>query len=163
MIDVDELAARLGKAKSRADRAKMAYDSASAEAARLETALSVVQEMMGVAASPPSSGNSLTTKQQILINSLKFGQNNSMSPADIYHVALQDSSFNGDISYVRTTLWRMADKGSIGSANGAYWRFEDFQTGQKPAEMRIPTGSLESRPPSTVNQWDSDLDDDAAF
>jgi hypothetical protein len=166
MIDIAELEARLGKAKSRKDRAKFAYDSASAETDRLETALSVVREMMGVTTGPPMRGSSLTTKQQILLNSLKNGQNNALSPADIYHVASQNPAFDGDVPYVRTTLWRMADKGSIGSANGVYWRFEEATTIQAPAsppsELLANSAELPAAP--AVSAWDPDLDDlDVSF
>ena len=125
MIDVSEIEARLKKAQARADKARTALDGASAEIARLETALSVVRELMGTNSSISSPESNLTVRQQFVINSLKFSQTNAMSPVEVYQVASANSGFEGDVNYVRTTLWRMADKGQIGSANGAYWRFSE--------------------------------------
>ena len=104
MIDIADLESRLKKAQIRAEKAKSAYESAANEAVRLETTLSVVREIIGVSDAPNVSGGSLSAKQKILVNSLKCGENNAMSPIDIYAIASSNPNFNGDINYVRTTL-----------------------------------------------------------
>ena len=141
MIDISELESRLKKAESRASKAKAAFDAATAEALRLETALSVVREMIGAPTAASQSGSSLTSRQQIVVNSLKFGQNNALSPVDVFQVASANPSFEGDVNYVRTTLWRMANKGVIGNANGAYWRFPLDEHSDEEMASRSTTGS----------------------
>lgn len=165
MIDIADLESRLKKAQIRAEKAKSAYESAANEAVRLETTLSVVREIIGVSDAPNVSGGSLSAKQKILVNSLKYGENNAMSPIDIYAIASSNPSFNGDINYVRTTLWRMANKHSIGSANGTYWRFDDSLRTQPPSpyssEAFVMSDEQAGEP--DINQWDSDLDEDSPF
>jgi hypothetical protein len=157
MIDISELETRLKKAQSRAEKAKAAYEAAHAEAVRLDTALSVVREMMGASVVANSSGGSLTVKQQILINSLKIGQNNAMSPAEVFNAASKDRAFDGDVNYVRTTLWRMADKGAVGSANGAYWKYPESVQDDEPEaiphfeDRRDMDGQV-----SSFGSWDDD-------
>lgn len=158
MIDIADLESRHKKAQSRALKAKAAFESATKEALRLETALSVVREIMGVSDMPSDSVGSLSEKQKILINSLKYGENNAMSPIDIYAIASSDPSFNGDVNYVRTTLWRMANKDNIGSANGTYWRFDDSPKVQSLPPQ--PSGAFVMPHELTdEHRWDSDLDD----
>ena len=158
MIDIPELESRLKKAQSRVIKAKAAYDSATTEVSRLETTLSVVREMMGATETTSQGGGNLTSRQQIVVNSLNFGQNNALSPVDVFQVASGDASFEGDINYVRTTLWRMADKGVIGNANGAYWRFPPDEQGEGVAASRSETKASASldwgqRP---IVPWDED-------
>ena len=163
MIDIDELETRLKKAKNRAEKTKNALDSASSEVSRLETALSVFREISGNLTPSASPSSNLTQKQKIVIKSLKYGQSNAMSPIDVYQLALLDNAFDGDVNYVRTTLWRMADKGSIGGANKTYWKYLDS------AEVEIPDPSLLSGghgnnngEASDIGSWDDD-DSEAPF
>lgn len=158
MIDIAELEARLKKAQSRAFKAKSAFDVATAEAARLETALSVVREMMGPSVAVPQGAANLTSRQQVVVNSLKFGSNNAMSPVEVFAVAAGNSSFEGDVNYVRTTLWRMADKGVIGNSSGAYWRFPvDEAVSVESAILDAQNSSVVRSPevPDT-SLWDDD-------
>ena len=157
MIDIDDLEARLKKAKNRAERAKNVLDSASSEVSRLETALSVFREISGSLTPSTSPSSNLTQKQKIVINSLKYGQSRAMSPVDVYQLASSDNAFDGDVNYVRTTLWRMADKGSIGGANGTYWKYLDS------AEVAVLDPSLPSGGHGNNNSeaadfgsWDAD-------
>jgi hypothetical protein len=160
MIDIEELEVRLKKAKIRAEKAKSALESASGEVARLETTLSVIREMSGSLAQPASIGGNLTQKQQIVINSLKYGQAYAMSPIDIYQLASAEKTFGGDVNYVRTTLWRMADKGFIGGANGTYWKYPESVQNDDPKtildsdERRSDVGEV-----STFNSWDDEGSD----
>ena len=161
MIDISELESRLKKAESRASKAKAAFDAATAEALRLETALSVVREMIGTPTATAQSGGNLTSRQQIVVNSLKFGQNNALSPVDVFQVASENFSFEGDVNYVRTTLWRMADKGVIGNANGAYWRFPPAASNGE--EGKIESPSVSPALPHQRAPWDDDLDSEIPF
>ncbi|MEQ1687724.1 MAG: hypothetical protein ABL874_04040 [Sphingopyxis sp.] len=129
MIDIADLEVRLKKAKSRAEKARIAFDSATSDVTRLETTLSVVKEIMGGSTTPATTNGSLTKKQQILFNAMKIGQNNAMQPSEIYSVASQNCEFGSDINYVRSTLWRMASDGVIGSANRTYWRIAEVAQG----------------------------------
>jgi hypothetical protein len=155
MFDVTELESRLRKAQSKALKAKAAFDAATEEAARLETALSVIQEVMGGSPTQSAGKGTLTRKQHILFSALKFGQNNAQSPIDIYQSIKGDPAFDGDVNYVRTTLWRMADKGMIGSSNGAYWGFEASGSS---AEARTPAATKETVSRATASTWDGHPD-----
>ena len=163
MIEVSDLEDRHRKAVSRAAKAKSAHENAQIELERIETALEVVREMTGPSSGAVSSGGDLTKKQQVVINSLKIGQNNAMSPVNIFRVASNDTSFDGDVNYVRTTLWRMAGKGAIGGANGVYWRFEEETqsvTSEPIASASVAPAEMSGRHriPSTVESdtWDDD-------
>jgi hypothetical protein len=166
MIDIAELETRLKKAQSRAEKAKIALESASIEVTRLETALSVIREMSGNNAPSTAAVGNLTQKQQIVINSLKYGQNNAMSPVDIYQVASGDPAFNGDVNYVRTTLWRMADKGAIGGANGTYWKHSPNSTNELIAVDNSTPLSPELDAllePPNITKWSWEDDSEAPF
>lgn len=160
MLDITELENRLKKAQNRAEKAKSAHESASNEVVRLETALSVFREISGEPATNASPSGSLTRKQQIVVNSLKFGQNNAISPIDVYQVASTDQAFDGDVNYVRTTLWRMADKGSIGSANGVYWRWPDAEEVREaivlPPQDWMDLPESDSQESQFSKPWDDD-------
>ena len=162
MIDISELESRLKKMQTKAERAKIAFESTSAEVARLETALSVVMEMIGGKSAPSDGSPELTDRQRFVFNSLKIGQNNAMSPVDVYQVAKDHAGFEGDVNYVRTTLWRLANKGQIGGASGAYWRFFSETNAGVTDEFAALAAEL---PPQPIlqTQWDDDLDSETPF
>jgi hypothetical protein len=161
MIDISELELRLKKAENRAEKAKIAFDSATREASRLATALSVIREMSGNVAPSTTSSGQLTNKQQIVVNSAKYGQENAMSPINIYQLASLNDGFDGDVNYVRTTLWRMAERGAIGSANGKYWRWPESDESTK-ADVVLPPSnewggsSDEQEDNDSFGSWDDD-------
>lgn len=162
MIDISELESRLKTMQGKAEKAKIAFESASAEVARLETALSVVREMFGGKIASNDGSPELTDKQRYVFNALKIGKNNAMSPVDVFQVTKSHAGFEGDVNYVRTTLWRMANKKQIAGANGAYWRF----TSETNADVADAFAALAAElPPQPIiqAQWDDDLDSEVPF
>lgn len=158
MIDISELESRLKKSQIKAEKAKTAFESASSEVARLETAISVIREMIGGKGAPSDGSPDLTDRQRFVFNSLKIGQNNALSPVEVYQAATDYAGFEGDVNYVRTTLWRLANKGQIGSAGGAYWRYE----AENANALAALAAELPPQPPLRA-QWDDDLDSEIPF
>lgn len=159
MIDVTELETRLNKAKIRRDKAKSAYESATTEVGRLETALSVISEMAGTSKQPVTTVGGLTLKQRAVVDSLNFGQKRALSPVDVFQLAASNEAFDGDVNYVRTTLWRMADKGAIGSANGTYWKFPELVANDVPEPFSQFGGDPDdSEENSPFQPWEDDSD-----
>ena len=157
MIDITELETRLNKAKIRRDKAKVAYESATTEVGRLETTLSVVSEMAGTSKQPATTVGGLTLKQRVVVDSLNFGQNSALSPVDVYQLAASNEAFDGDVNYVRTTLWRMADKGAIGSANGTYWKYPELiANDERESFSHFGSDSDESEDSTSFQPWDDD-------
>lgn len=157
MIDISELETRLKKAKMRRDKAKTAYESAATDVGRLETALSVILEITGTLKQPTTTGGGLSLKQRVVVDSLKFGQNQALSPVDVYQSAARNDAFDGDVNYVRTTLWRMADKGVIGSANGTYWKYPELVENDEPEPLPHFGGDPEDvEEGSSFQPWDDD-------
>lgn len=162
MIDISELETRLRKVQARAEKARIAFESASAEVVRLDTALSVVREMIGGKSVPSDGSPELTDRQRFVYNSLKLGQNNALSPVDVFQVAKDHAGFEGDVNYVRTTLWRLANKGQIGGAGGTYWRFSGETNVVEVDEFTAL--STELPPQSAIHpQWDDDIDSEIPF
>ena len=162
MIDISELESRLRKMQTKAEKARIAFESASSEVARLETALSVVREMAGGLVAPSEGSSGLTQRQRFVFNSLKIGQNNAISPVDVYQAAKCHVGFEGDVNYVRTTLWRLANKGQIGGAGGTYWRFASETKAESDDKLAELSADFPVQPIIHAS-WDDDLDSEIPF
>jgi hypothetical protein len=162
MIDISELESRLKKVQMKAEKAKIAFESACNEATRLETALSVIREMIGGKGAPSEGSPELTDRQRFVFNALKIGQNNALSPVEVYQAATDYAGFEGDVNYVRTTLWRLANKGQIGGAGGTYWRYEGGNAPIMTDALAALAAELPTQPAIQAS-WDDDLDSEIPF
>jgi hypothetical protein len=161
MVDISDLEERHRKAVARAEKARLAYENASSDLARVETALSVVREMAGVGNETIQSALKLTDRQQIMFGAIEIGENQGLSPVEIYSKLKSNSFFDGSVTYVRTTLWRMAENNKIGSANGKYWRWPESADFSKADVVLPPVSEWAGSPPENEEEnrfvpWDDD-------
>lgn len=129
----------------------------------------------------------LNEQQSQVYECTGYGEIVGLAPKDVVGMLHSKGIDNLSADYVRTTLWRLAQRGLLQSQNGLYWRpgapdaanveAPDAKTseasevsgpvtgrerGYPPStpEGSIPSGSTQSRPNPA---WDEDLDPDVPF
>jgi hypothetical protein len=191
-----DLKDKLSKAEAKVIRTRTAYETAVRERDEFHVAMKVlikhgyIQEEgsapYGVFEKATGAGTvALNEDQTLVLDSVPYGEQFATPPRDVVNIihAGGRDDLSGD--YIRTTLWRLARRDILKSANGLYWRpltSENVEapdahateasddlgpvTGRgrvfpaKPPEGSIPSGST---PSNVADDFDSLLDDDVPF
>lgn len=142
------LTEKLATLDKRVDRLRAELESAEKDRADVQTAIRVVTEITGQIAPPVKpqdveegkSSRPASEKKALMLDLIGVGQSKGKQPAEV-HAALRNRNiFDISIEVVRTTLWRAAKKGEIGSGDGYYWKFAETVGGED-AESHPPTDS----------------------
>lgn len=184
-----DLKSKLSKADARVRRLESTLSNARKERDELATALRVLVKLGHIeddsgAASDEIEAATANERQSLVLDQVPEGQQYAVAPKDVTSAlhALGLTDITAD--YVRTTLWRFAQRELLKNADGLYWRaitpdtenvtapdartseadnFMGPATGRgtgfppTPPEGSIPSGST---PPSDYKPWHVVPDDD---
>jgi hypothetical protein len=184
-----DLSAKLSKAESKVKRYESALELALAERDELAIAMRVLAKhgyLEGAVAAAGDRVAGMNEAQALVYECTAFGEVSALAPKDV--AAILHARGRDDLSsdYVRTTLWRLAQRGILKSENGLYWRpapaaengsAPDVETSravdsagladgsQGRATHLDPEGSIpsSSTPPKIIIVPDDDIDDDVPF
>jgi hypothetical protein len=120
-LSLKNLETRLRELTQKAEKLQAQYRDAMHERERVTTAIAVIREMEGKAAASVPDHLGLTAGQAAIYKVLGSGKANSLSPSSIHKKCVERGSKLA-ADYVRTTLWRMAQYGTIRSSDGLYWK-----------------------------------------
>lgn len=186
-----DLKDKLSKADSKVNRLESALSVARKERDDLATAYRVLVKLGHIedggtpADTTPSTG--ANEKQAIVLELVPFGEQYAVAPKDVTAILHNRGLEDITADYVRTTLWRFAQRNVLQSGDGLYWRrtpelnsvaAPDAETSRAdnestgpatgrgtgfpptPPEGSIPSGST---PSNTSPGWGDDLEDDIPF
>lgn len=124
----DTIRERLTDIDGRIERLRAEIAKAESDKRDLETTLRVLGDV-GVADTPapqpaPKSKRPASEKKKLMLDILGVGERQGKAPAQVYSELVASGIDDINIGTVRTTLWRAADGGELGSGNGAYWKHE---------------------------------------
>jgi len=178
------------KAAARVKRAEVSLASAKKDFEELDIAVNVLTKhgfITGDTAQPKpkivEAVGFTNPKHHLIFEQVPVGRSYAISPKEIIDAV---RSKGGEVSpdYVRTVLWRFADKGTVINTDGRYWRHpleqekeeaSDAETSEAsdftgpvgrgtgfpstPPEGSTPSGSTHAQ----AAYFDADLDDDVPF
>lgn len=186
-----DLKDKLSKADSKVKRLESALSAARLERDDYATAYRVLVKLGHIeavqAATEEVGAVGANEKQNLVLSLVPEGEQHSVAPRDVTQNLHQRGLEDITADYVRTTLWRFAQRGVLKSADGLYWRSSpvavenvaapDAETSRAdnestgpatgrgtdypptPPEGSIPSGST----PPRSSPYSDDLDDDIPF
>jgi hypothetical protein len=187
---LNDLIEKREKAAARVKRAEAALGNAKKDFEELEIALNVLAKhgfIAGDQAQPKpkivEAVGFTNPKHGMIFDQIPIGERYAVSPKEIID-AVRSKGSNVTPDYVRTVLWRFADRGTVENTDGRYWRHpleqekeeaSDAETSEA-SETTGPVGREGGYPPSTpegsipsgstpvqAHSFDEDLDDDVPF
>jgi hypothetical protein len=166
---VSLLREKQSKLAARVRKARASLKTVEDELDEVETALRVLLKM-GLSPNVEEESAAVTTvdsasrAQAAVMAAVPVGEDGALAPKEVQAIVLRRGIFVSG-NYVRTTLWRMARRGQLASANGRYWKasscddeataqsagsaHEDYvSVGGAISAMRLSTTILDSEQPS---------------
>lgn len=157
------------KAEAKLARAEKSLESARTELSDLQTALRVMEGLLGESGAPASMLTGVPVRQTHILTLLGVGLENAKPPAELFEdynlIAHEEIS----LETFRTTIWRMADKTFdvpsgklvVRRNDNGYWK-EAVRVGNvpNPPAPPIPPPPPIPKAPPIISTWEPDSDDD---
>lgn len=146
---------RVAKAEAKLIRAEKSVESARTELTEFQTALRVMEGLIGESASVSAPSTSTAPRQSHILSLLSDQPSRAKPPADLFESYAFLGAEEITLDTFRTTIWRMKNKtfdtpnGTVtvrGSDDG-YWKERSRAAEDQPAQVPPPA------PPSTSSSW----------
>ncbi len=129
---VADLREKFSKADSKVKRRETALASALEARDELAIAMRVLakhgyMDSESVAPANMNRQTGLNEKQALVFSCVPHGEDRAVAPKFVTDVLNFDDHTDITGDYVRTTLWRLAQRGMLRNANGLYWRAESAE------------------------------------
>lgn len=119
---LEVLQAQCEKLTAKVDRLRSGLDAAESELSDTQTALRVLSKLGVTASVPDADISNLSDAHATIVEVVPYGKARGLAPKDVWYKLNAAGETEMSADYVRTTLWRLAKKGELGSADGVYWR-----------------------------------------
>lgn len=155
---ITDLKDKLAKAEAKVGRIRASLTAATKEYEELVTAISVLTKHGYVAGDAGkqqpvvSAATGFTNANHaLLFISVPEGEQYAVSPKEVTDLVHRDGRADLTPDYIRTVLWRMADRGTLQSKDGRYWRpkKEEAPAEAEASNFMGPVGRERGYPPST--------------
>jgi hypothetical protein len=181
-----DLKQKHAKAQAKLDKARANLIAAQKDFEELDTALNVLTKHGYIddedtKASGPSASVAPNETHAFLLRFVPAGEIGAIAPKEVADMVRSHGRDDLDPDYIRTVLWRLAQRGVLMNKDGRYWRprkdeAPDAETSEASNSTGPVTGRERGYPPSTPegsipsgsthvqpSAFDEDLDDDVPF
>lgn len=166
---VNLLREKMIKAESKLARAEKSLESARTELTDLQTALRVMEGLLGESGAPTSMQTGVPVRQTHILTILGVGLENAKPPVDLFEDYNLVAREEINLETFRTTIWRMADKTfdtpsgqlAVRRNDNGYWK-EVVRVSNVPNPPTPPIPPPPPIPPAPriTSTWEPDSDDD---